>query len=483
MNLTKILLLSLFTAALQSNAQVDRIEAVESGLILPKTYSQDKYIKKSLSQQLAGHKITGASVAVIDNGKIDWAKSYGYQDAETKKPITPETLFQCASIGKIITSVAILKLVKDGKIALDDPVNDLLKSWKLNHGDFAANQVTIRHLLSHSAGLRDGYGFPGYTAEDDIPSVIEILDGSPPSNVKKEIAVRSEPGTVEKYSGAGFLILQLLTEEVTGEKFEDYVSRSVFEPLGMVNTIYDYQPDINLEREIASGHMANGKGLSSGRYNLYPEKAPAGPWTTAEDLAKLVIEIQKEYHDQSDLILNQQLVKELLTPQINNKGLAVNLKGVREPQAFWHAGNNLGYTALLYGLIDKGQGAIVLTNSDGGEAFIQEFVTSVSNAYDWPVMRSYQTLENPDNLDKLEGKYINSSLEQVLFIGYDNKGLFLRRSNSKRKVRLYRIAENSYTVRDGQDYVQISFEEKGDNNYQMVFAQGPDVLIDLKKVE
>ncbi len=479
MKFTKLISFCLLVFSLKIDAQeTNKIEQVESGLIMPKTYPAGTTKPTDIQTQLENYKIAGASVAVIDNYQIDWSKGYGFRDKNSSESVTTQTLFQCASIGKVITTLAVLKMVEEGKVTFDSKVNDLLSEWKLDHGTFEETQVTLRHLLTHSAGLTDGYGFPGYGPQDQIPTLAMILSGEEPSNVKKQLEVRSVPGTREKYSGAGYVIIQMLIEEVTGQTFASYVSNTIFDLIGMNNTTYDNKPDQNLGKEIAVGYDGKGNALKNRKYNIYPEKAAAGPWTTAEDLARLVIEIQKSYN--GDGLIDRGSLKELLTPQINNKGLGVNIKGLK-PEAFWHAGNNLGYTGVLYGLITSGKGAIVLTNSDRGEKFVQEFITSVANAYDWPVMQSYEILDNP-SLDAFTGKYENKD-GQVLYIGTDKSGVFLRREKPKGKIRLQRIEENRYTVNDAQDYLAISFEENENGIMKLIFVQSPNVNLELEKVE
>ncbi|MEM1002324.1 MAG: serine hydrolase domain-containing protein [Bacteroidota bacterium] len=358
------LLLSNVLIAQTSNSRMIAVEtSIGPQVIFP---DGSDFSAGNIEQKMKDFNINGISVAVINNGQIDWSKAYGVLKAGEAKKVTTTSLFQCASIGKVISTLAALQLVEDNLISLDENINNKLKRWAIEENDLTKETpVTLRHLLTHSSGLTDEYGFPGYRPGDNIPNVIQILNGENPSNTKKSLEIKTTPGQVEHYSGAGYLIIQILIEDLSGKSFVDYVQEKILLPFEMNNTTYDDRPDINMGKVIASGHRSIGKALKKKDYHIYPEKAAAGPWTTAEDLAKLIIGIQTT---------ETPLIKEMLTPQINNKGLGVNLKGIHKPEAFWHAGQNEGYTGLLYGMSEDGKGAVVLTNSIGGEQFIQEFI-------------------------------------------------------------------------------------------------------------
>src|SRR6187549_956745 len=130
--------------------------------------------------------VPGISVAVIKDFKIEWARGYGVMDAATNAPVTTDTLFQAASISKTIAAMASMKAVENGRFTLDQDVNTILKSWKLPGGEYTKDRpVTPRSLMSHTSGTGDGFGFPGYSPSAAVPSVVQILDGLPPSNREK----------------------------------------------------------------------------------------------------------------------------------------------------------------------------------------------------------------------------------------------------------------------------------------------------------
>src|SRR5690349_3012421 len=136
--------------------------------------------------------VPGVSIAVIHQGRIEWANGYGVTQLDGPR-VTENTLFQAASISKAVFALAVMRQVEAGKLNLDANVNDYLKSWKLPDNSFTAEQkVTLRRVLSHTGGLTV-HGFPGYEAGAKLPSTIQILDGASPAN-NPEIRVDTIPG-------------------------------------------------------------------------------------------------------------------------------------------------------------------------------------------------------------------------------------------------------------------------------------------------
>ncbi|NQZ74738.1 MAG: beta-lactamase family protein [Ekhidna sp.] len=459
-------------------AQAPTLKAQVEGNLHLQTLSDREVstMSKDINEQMKAYNIPGASVAVINNGKIDWVESYGVIANGTTEEVDESTLFQCASIGKLITSIAALQLVEQGYIGLDDPVNNKLKRWKIKDNELTEKQpVSLRHLLSHSSGLQDSYGFLGYAPDEEAPSILQVLNNEKPSKGKRSLEIKTVPGTVEKYSGAGYVIIQLLIEDLTDETFEAYVSENILAPIGMNNTYYDDNP----EAKLAHGHKAKGVPLKEKKYHIYPEKAAAGPWTTAHDLALLIIEIQRAMKGESTLSIKASDVQEMMSPQINNKGLGVNLKGFGGTQAFWHAGQNLGYTGLLYGTLENDSGAVILLNTDAGERFMQEFISSVANTYQWPVMRSYKILDvNKEDQKNMLGTYYSSVKDSRLYIKEKKGQLYLSKSEKRKGYRLYRVGDNHFTFKNAQDYYKVWFES---NFTTLNFLEGLGKTVSLQK--
>ena len=173
----------------------------------------------NIVERMKHFKVPGVSIAVISGGKVEWARGYGVV-AMDGKPVDTETLFQAASISKPVTALMALRLVDEGKLSLDEDVNLKLRSWKVPENEFTKTQkVTLRRLLNHSAGLTVR-GFDGYAADGPVPSLLDVLDGKKPAN-SEPIRVEAVPGTKWSYSGGGYVVVQQLVTEVTGESFPE----------------------------------------------------------------------------------------------------------------------------------------------------------------------------------------------------------------------------------------------------------------------
>ena len=166
---------------------------------------------------------------------------YAEQYTPSIDPVNRDTRFPLASMSKWFTAYAVLQLVQAGRLELDAPISTYLTQWQLPAGPFDAQQVTIRRLLSHTAGLTDGLGFGDYLPSESLPSLPETLrHPRASSDSAVAIAVGRPPGSGFQYSGGGYLMLQALLEDVTGMPFATWMQDSVLRPIGMHRATYAY---------------------------------------------------------------------------------------------------------------------------------------------------------------------------------------------------------------------------------------------------
>jgi CubicO group peptidase (beta-lactamase class C family) len=381
---TVLLLLLLTGGALLTRAHGEEsastITAQVEGRQSPSRRDLDPFTLQEIMQK---YRVPGVSVAVISEFRVHWAKGYGVADVETDRPVDVNTRFQAASISKPVTTLAVLKAAQDNRLSLDADVNTILRSWKVPHSDLTTTTpVTPRALLSHTSGAADGFGFLGYHPSQARPTLVQILKGDEPSNVGS-MFFEQPPFTAFKYSGGGFVIMQLALMETLGRPFAEILRESVLDPLNMANSTYEQPLPAALASKAARAHNREGKAMDA-KWHVYPEQAAAGLWTTPADLAAFVLEIQQALRGPAGRILLQAMAKEMVAPVGIGPfglGLMVNKRG--EGWYFSHRGRNWGFHSALLGHVRRGYGVVVMTNSDSGTPVINEIEARVAAAYRW----------------------------------------------------------------------------------------------------
>lgn len=303
----------------------------------------------------AGPSEVGYQVTICDG---DRSRSMHGGLAARGRPVTETTLFQAASCSKTVAALAVMSLVRDGRLDLDRPVNDYLTRWKL--AGRCAPRATAAALMSHTAGTSVS-GFPGYPAGTPVPTVTQILEGAAPANTDAVRADRLICGRF-RYSGGGTTVLHLLIEEVSGHSFADYSRAAVLDPLGVSGATFDLDP----AGEIALGHRADGSVVAGG-YHRYPESAAAGLWCRAVDLARIMRGIVAAVRGEKDAMLPVDLAKRMINPFRRKAALGVFSDHAR---AIWHDGSNAGYRSLMTADVGTGRVIGAVSNSDAGMATI-----------------------------------------------------------------------------------------------------------------
>jgi CubicO group peptidase (beta-lactamase class C family) len=326
--------------------------------------------------------IPGLSLAIIEGGQIVKAKGYGVTEKGGQTPVTTSTLFQAGSISKPVAALGALRLVQDGKLALDEDVNAKISGWKVPDNEFTKqNKVTLRRLLSHTAGLTV-HGFPGYATDKPVPTIFQILDGKTPANTPA-IRVDTLPGARWRYSGGGYTVAQKLMIDVTGTPFPQFMHQTVLGPLGMKESTFEQPLPPEKAKLTASGHYAD-RGLVKGKWHIYPEMAAAGLWTTPSDLVRFAVGVQQAFAGQSAQILSKQMARQMLTEEKDHYGLGVSVQGSGRALSFAHGGRDEGFDALLLAFAETGQGAAIMINANDNSAMVGRIQKAISREYHWP---------------------------------------------------------------------------------------------------
>lgn len=455
----------------QNKADVDaRIQRVENGL-LPAVLLKGQTAAMKLAERMAHYKVPGLSVAVINDGKIEWARGYGVIEKDGDRPVTAETRFLAGSISKPVAALAALRLVEQGNLSLDEDVNLKLKTWKIPENEFTKEQkVTLRGLLSHSAGLTV-HGFPGYAVNAPLPTMVQILNGEKPANTAT-IKVDIAPGSRWRYSGGGYTVMQLLLTDVTGKSFPALTHELVLAPTGMRQSSYENPPPPAIAAAAATGHRAGGEKVN-GRWHIYPEMAAAGLWTTASDLARYAIEVQRALAGQSK-VLSRAMAQQMVTVQKGSHGLGPGLDDAgKESARFGHGGVDEGFDALLTAYCQRGQGVVVMMNANRAMPLAQELIRAVAREYNWP---SYLPPErvvakvDPSSYTAYLGEY-EVAPNTTATITVENGRLFLQPSQQT-KEELFPESETTFfpILQDG---IRITFVKDAEGKVtELILRQG-----------
>jgi CubicO group peptidase (beta-lactamase class C family) len=383
-----------------------RIAEVEAKLTAPVVIEGAEQVFHSLAEQMEFYSVPGVSIAVINDGRIEWAKGYGIRDAGTALPVDENTLFQAASLSKPVSALGALHWVNEGALDLDNDVNDFLVSWKLPENEFTRTRpVTLRHLLSHTAGL-SGQLMGAYPRDEPIPTYAQMLKGVPPAKTDP-VRVEAVPQTEFRYAGAGYLIALQATIDVLGRPYSDVMNEAVFGPAGMQRSGYFQPLEFGGIENVAAGHDGMGA-VMEGRWQVMANLAGGGLWTTPSDLCLFAVEVQRALRGESSVI-TRELAEVMLTAQMGSYGLGFFLQGEGESLAFSHGGDNRAFHNYLFAYARRGQGVAIMTNGEKGSYLYPEILRSVGIVYDWPALKPSVIVPvglSAETASKYVGRYV-----------------------------------------------------------------------------
>ena len=376
----------------QATSVKNRIKSVENGLI-PYVPVQG-FPAWNIYERMKHYKVPGVSIAVVNNFKVEWAKGYGLADTLKKTPVTPQTMFSAGSISKLVMAAAAFQLIQEQKIGLDEPINQYLKSWKITENDYTRQTpVTLRMLLSHTAGTSQTSYF-GFTPDKkNLPTILDILSGQPNAE-SRGIVVNSEPKKEFRYSGGGSMIAQMALMDVSRERFEALCDRVLFQPLGMPQSTFAQPLPDKFQAQAAWGYSY--ASWYEGMPYVYPQQAAAGLYATPSDLASFLIEIQQAVRGKGK-VLSQASAQTMVTPmaKVSEGGFREEI-GVgpfllqridnQDPQGryFEFTGVNAGFVAYLIGNITEGYGAVIMLNTgDDFNGLGKEIRRAIAQTYGW----------------------------------------------------------------------------------------------------
>jgi CubicO group peptidase (beta-lactamase class C family) len=357
-----------------------RMEAVQEHLSRYVILKGSSNTDLQLASQMAALHVPAVSMAAIRDGRIDWAQAYGVSSLGGR-PVSTRTLFGAASISKAVTALGVLKLVEERRIDLDVDVNHYLKRWNIPDNQFTAkNKVTVRELLNHTSGIGTHNG-DIYDPSLPLPTLLQLLNGEKPARTPP-VRVEAVPGTKFAYSNGGYLVLYLLVEDVTGETFASFMKHAVFDPIGMKNSTFDAPLSTQWAARAATSYWGDGTTAVPSSKFVEPNLAAGGLWTTPTDLAKFLVEVQREYAGSSHKVLNQSTVQLIPKRGLGPWGLGFRVGG--EPGNLYvrHEGSAIFQDDMFAYL--HGGGFIVMTSGGDGGTLTEELFRSAGKVYGFP---------------------------------------------------------------------------------------------------
>lgn len=332
-----------------------------------------KFLTDRLSEAEKSKQLGSAAIVLVQNGTIVTEQCFGISDSKSNRSAKPsESLYTVASVSKAIAAWGVMKLVQDGKIGLDEPILPYLKRWTFPGSERYRAQVTIRHLLSHTSGIVDGFGIGGFTPGEPIPSLPEYLSNPTDVNMgaSHPTLIMNEPGTTFAYSSMAYAVLELLIEDITALAFHQFMSDSVLRPLGMEKSGYDLRMLVN--RGESDNIVDNyDKELKSHPHKSYATHAGVSLKLTAHDLAQFI----SAFHHNN--LLHQASIQQMYEPQpgtFSSWGLGLELYGDKK-KIVGHSGGAFPRSGASFRLNpENGNGiGIIMT---GGKEMINPYVNA-----------------------------------------------------------------------------------------------------------
>ncbi|MEL6534421.1 MAG: serine hydrolase [Bacteroidota bacterium] len=318
------------------------------------------------------HKVPGVSVLLLGEDGAVVPHTFGVQQVGSSTGINEETIFSVGSVSKVVSAVLALRLVNDGLLDLDTDINTYLDDWKVKENRFTRDQpVTIRHILSHTAGF-SVHGFLDFNPGERLPTTLQILNGQFPAK-NQRVRVTSTVGEKFNYSGGGITVLQKIIEDVTGQPFHEVATQLLFDPLGLVRTTFE-NPLPASYGNIAKAHNRLGKPTALPRgYQSMPEAAASGLWTTPSELMIILDHVMEAHATENSDFLSAELVEDMITPEQNSRfGLGPIIRYQDGRHEVWHGGSNNSYKSIFKLFWNESSGYIIFTNGARGTDFIKD---------------------------------------------------------------------------------------------------------------
>lgn len=372
----------------------------------PRFWVGEDETRYTLADRMDHYGVPGVAIAIIEDGDLVYAEGFGVLQAGGDEPVNAHTVFSAGSVSKIATSALTLRLHDLEQLDINAPVSSQLVSWELPESAFNNQRVTLRTILSHTAGF-NVHGFPDFQPGAAQPSVYDTLNGTAPA-LTEPLALTFEPGSTYRYSGGGFTLAQLIIADQTETAFEVAAEGHLFAPLGMTRSSFA-NPLPEDHGNIARAHNRQGEPAALPRgYESMPEMAASGLWTSSHDLGLLVASLIDDYRGEGEYLSRETAVDMMSRVARTQHGLGPRIEHAGSQYFFHHAGANNSYQSWMEGHLATGDGLVVLTNGASGNALHMEIRNAVADTMGWEInaVTRIPALDIPEGmLDAMTGQF------------------------------------------------------------------------------
>lgn len=453
-----------------SDATLMRKSQLENEIIGKVKFLGEPENFSTLSNSMINYAIPGVSLAIINEGKIEWSHTYTNPSFPEQK-LNDSSIFQAASLSKPVTFLAALRMHTFGTIDLDENIEDYLKSFNLPKGKQTDNNpVTFRNIFAHTSGITAG-GYQGYPRGLIVPSDIEILKGAAGVN-SHPIEVLSKPNEILAYSGGGYTLAEVALQDIYNDTFSNLMKTWILDPVGMKHSEFTQPLIVKDSSKVAKGYTADGNVLEGGWRN-HPEQAAAGLWSTSTDLANFLIEIYLAYQGQKS-VFSTSAIKSILNEERDGHIYGFIVDRSNNGLTLTHYGGNAGYRTGMTIDLTTGKGLVYLINSDNGGALGNELLLSASKLYGWNHFNRIEVKKQ--NIEKtmlqsFVGNYMwNSEVELSITFSDTTNKISLHFPNGD-KYKLVPIESENLDFIHPNTGIQISFSIKDNEHYFKLYGQ------------
>jgi CubicO group peptidase (beta-lactamase class C family) len=458
-SLISIILLAVSACNTAESLLQKKIRAVERGLLESVTIEGHPLKTFNLEERMLYYRVPGLLLLVFNHHQVEWMKPYGFRDVGTASPVTENTLFQAGELSQPLTALAVMRLAEKNIIEMDRDINRYLHDWKVPLNKLTRESpVTLRALLCHTAGFSYPV-LPSIPLGEPIPTPADILQGRRPAK-NGPLQVRFKPGSEVGISAAGYAIVEQILEDVTGMSFADHMDKTVLRPLNLLRSTFNPLPLDHTE--VSSGHTRMGEPFENGR-TIQPVPASSGLWTSAGDLATIILSLVKTAQGEEPGFISSSSARLMFTPIAANMAMGLNVDDRGNKLNLNRWGKTDGFTAYLIFYPERGQGAILLSNSTNGLFLIEEILRSVAAAYKWPHFAPQEKKLfrlDPDVYARYVGRY-EVNPDYILDITYEDYYLVIQ-PTGQAPTRFY--VENPTTFFSTSPHIQIQFLRNPDNS-------------------